>query len=106
MDDDKPGSFDFFIPSADEETILAEKRKARELRASQWWKRKRSTGICHYCKNCFPPRDLTMDHIVPLIRGGRTVKSNVVPCCKECNSKKRHMLPIEWEEYMSGLEGE
>lgn len=96
--------FDFFFPSADEDAIAVEKRKARELRASQWWKRKRSNGICHYCGQVFPPRDLTMDHIVPLVRGGKTVKANVVPCCKECNSKKKHMLPIEWEEYLKSLD--
>jgi 5-methylcytosine-specific restriction endonuclease McrA len=44
-----------------------------------------------------------MDHIVPLIRGGKTTKSNVVPCCAECNAKKKYLLPIEWEEYMAEL---
>lgn len=96
--------FDFFLPSADDEEINVEKRKARELRASQWWKRKRSTGVCSYCGGVFPPKELTMDHIVPLVRGGKTVKSNVAPCCKECNSKKKHMLPIEWEEYLESLD--
>lgn len=95
--------FDFFLPDADEAHIAAEKAKARELRASQWWKRKRSTGVCHYCGGVFPPRELTMDHLVPLARGGRTVKANLVPACRECNSKKRYMLPLEWEEYMSSL---
>jgi 5-methylcytosine-specific restriction endonuclease McrA len=45
-----------------------------------------------------------MDHIVPLIRGGKSLKSNIVPACKECNNKKKHMLPIEWEEYLLNLE--
>ena len=44
-----------------------------------------------------------MDHVVPLSRGGYTVKSNVVPCCKECNNQKRYMLPIEWEAYLTRL---
>lgn len=95
--------FDFFLPSADDEAIAVEKRKARELRQSQWWKRKRSSGVCHYCGHRFPPKELTMDHVVPLVRGGKTVKSNVVPCCKECNSKKKHMLPLEWEEYLDSI---
>lgn len=96
-------NFDFFLPQADDRLIAAEKAKARELRGSQWWKRKRSTGVCHYCHGVFPPRELTMDHLVPLVRGGRTVKANLVPACKDCNSKKRYMLPLEWEEYMSSL---
>ena len=48
-----------------------------------------------------------MDHIVPLIRGGKSAKNNIVPACKGCNSRKKHMLPLEWEEYMEKLrEGE
>jgi 5-methylcytosine-specific restriction endonuclease McrA len=45
-------------------------------------------------------QELTMDHIVPLVRGGKSTKGNCVPACKECNNKKKHMLPIEWEEYL------
>ncbi|PIX89335.1 MAG: HNH endonuclease, partial [Nitrospirae bacterium CG_4_10_14_3_um_filter_44_29] len=29
-----------------------------------------------------------------------------VPACKECNTKKKHMLPIEWEEYMEKIKKE
>ena len=39
---------------------------------------------------------LTMDHVVPIVRGGRSTKGNVVPSCKDCNSKKKHRLA--WEE--------
>jgi 5-methylcytosine-specific restriction enzyme A len=85
----------FFITVSDE-GIRRERRKARELRASQWWKRRCSAGICHYCGNKFPARALTMDHIVPIIRGGKSTKGNVVAACKECNNKKKHSLA--WEE--------
>jgi 5-methylcytosine-specific restriction endonuclease McrA len=40
-----------------------------------------------------------MDHIVPIARGGKTTKGNVVPCCKECNNLKKQLLPMEWEAY-------
>ena len=50
-----------------------------------------------------PARELTMDHVVPLARGGKTTKSNVVPCCKECNEQKLHLLPVEWEAYLERL---
>ena len=92
-----------FVPEVSPEHVAREKAKARELRKTQWWKRRRSSGICHYCGRRFPPRELTMDHIVPLIRGGRTVKSNVVPACKECNAKKKYLLPVEWQEYLERL---
>ncbi len=95
----------FYIP-VDDETQKRQRHKARELRNSQWWKRRRSQGVCHYCHNVFPPRELTMDHLVPVARGGKSVKSNVVPCCKACNTKKRQMLPLEWDEYMQTLSKE
>lgn len=101
--DEREETFEFFIPEADPDQVAAERAKARELRATQWWKRKRSTGVCHYCGVRFHPSELTMDHLVPLIRGGRSVKANLVPACKECNSKKKHMLPFEWEEYLQNL---
>ena len=91
-----------FIVSVSDEEIRREREKARELRASQWWKRRRSSGLCHYCGRKFPPRSLTMDHIVPIVRGGRSTKGNVVPACKVCNTAKKHKLLIEWENYNKG----
>ncbi len=81
----------------DEAFIRAERSKARDLRRSQWWHQKTAPGLCHYCQKKFPPGDLTMDHVVPLALGGRSVKSNLVPCCKECNTAKRASLPPELE---------
>jgi 5-methylcytosine-specific restriction endonuclease McrA len=88
---------------SDEEFIKKERDKARKLRSSQWWKRKRSSGICHYCKNMIPIKELTMDHVIPLSKGGKSQKINLVPCCKDCNTKKNQLLPFEWEEYMNSL---
>jgi 5-methylcytosine-specific restriction enzyme A len=87
----------------DETDILRERGKARELRQSQWWKRRRASGVCHYCGRRFPPAELTMDHIVPLARGGRSTKGNIAPCCKECNNLKKHLLPIEWDLYIERI---
>jgi len=92
-----------FISYVTEEDIKREKTKARELRKSQWWKRKCSEGKCYFCGGNINPKELTMDHIVPIIRGGKSTKGNTVPACKECNSRKKHMLPMEWEEYMEKL---
>lgn len=94
---------DNFFITADERHIRKEKEKARELRKKGWWKNKLSEGVCHYCGEKFLPAELTMDHIVPVARGGTSTKGNVVPACKECNSKKKYLLPIEWEEYLNGL---
>lgn len=80
--------------------IRREKNKARELRRTQWWKRQCAKGICHYCGQKFAAKDLTMDHVVPLSRGGRSTKGNVVPCCKECNTRKKMNLPMDWDGSM------
>lgn len=91
---------DSFIPVLSSEEMARERAKARELRSSQWWKRKKARGICDYCGGKFKPSELTMDHIIPLIRGGRSTKGNVAACCKECNNKKKHKLLMEWEDYL------
>ena len=92
----------YYLP-ASEEHLRREKAKARQLRQTQWWKNRRAGGRCHYCGRRVPPRELTMDHIVPVARGGRSVHGNVVPCCKDCNTRKQHLLPVEWDEYLRGL---
>lgn len=51
----------------------------RELAASYHW-------LCVYCH--VRPGRLTMDHIVPLTLGGAHTVANVVPACRNCNSKK------------------
>ncbi|MFO7860168.1 MAG: HNH endonuclease [Desulfosalsimonas sp.] len=84
-----------YIP--EEEEIHREKAKARQLRASQWWKRKCAKGVCHWCGKTVAPGDLTMDHVLPLARGGKTTKNNVVPCCKECNTRKKSRMPVQWD---------
>ena len=79
----------------DDAHVARERAKARELRNSSWWKQKISAGICHYCGKKFPPEELTMDHIVPVVRGGKSSRGNVVPCCKQCNSDKKYLTPAE-----------
>jgi len=46
--------------------------------------------LCFYCKE--PKTPLTMDHVIPLSKGGRHDKVNVVPACGSCNSKKSTKL--------------
>ena len=93
----------FYFEPVSEEAITRERAKARDLRRSQWWKNQLGRGNCHYCGGRFSPADLTMDHVVPVVRGGKSSRSNVVPCCKECNNQKKHLLPVEWEAYLSRL---
>ena len=94
--EDLPGTLDHKV-------MRHEKQKARELRKSQWWKNRRAYNICYYCKKTTPARQLTMDHIVALSRGGKSRKSNLVPCCKSCNNQKKNLLPFEWEEFLDHI---
>jgi len=91
----------YFSAFVAEEDIKREKSKARELRRSKWWHQKCAKGVCFYCGGCVGSSNLTMDHVVPLIRGGKSVKGNLVPACRECNNKKKYLLPMEWEEYIN-----
>ena len=94
---------DPFIIEVSEKEIRAEREKARALRKTQWWHTKISRGVCHYCGRKFPPAELTMDHLVPVIRGGKSTRGNCVAACKDCNNRKKYMLPIEWQEYLDRL---
>lgn len=95
--------FDFSFTGVDEDRIRKERAKARELRKTGWWQNKLAQGVCYYCGRKFVAKELTMDHIVPLARGGVSSKGNMAACCKECNNLKKTMLPLEWEEYMERL---
>ena len=88
----KPYAYDL-----DEQDLKRERQKARELRQSQWWKRRCAKGHCHYCSRRIAAAELTMDHIVPVARGGKSTMGNVVPACKSCINKKKQLLPMEWE---------
>lgn len=97
---------DFGLAGIDEAVVRRERARARELRKTRWWQQKIAKGVCYYCGRRVGPAALTMDHLVPLSRGGRSSKANLVPTCKACNTKKRTLLPLEWEEYMARLERE
>lgn len=85
-----------FLP-AEAHHLRREKARARLLRRSSWWHERCAAGRCEYCGRRVPPHELTMDHRLPLIRGGLSTRANVVPCCAECNAEKKHQLPWEWQ---------
>ena len=95
----------FEIDIVRDKDIKKEKEKARRLRRTHWWNNKIQNGVCFYCNRNVGREQLTMDHVVPLSRGGKSRKGNIVAACKECNSKKKYLLPVEWEEYLGTLSG-
>ncbi len=53
---------------------------------------RRDGGQCQYCGT---PEDLTLDHVLPKSRGGRTSWDNLATACKRCNSRKGDLTPEE-----------
>jgi 5-methylcytosine-specific restriction endonuclease McrA len=100
---DPGGPPERFVSPVSDDDLQRERARARALRASAWWKRRLQAGRCGYCEAPTPPRALTMDHRVPLVRGGRSIKANLVPACRACNAAKKHWLPTEWDAYQAGL---
>ncbi len=45
---------------------------------------------CRYCNSHI---DLTIDHVIPVIQGGDNSESNLVACCRQCNSRKSGRTP-------------
>lgn len=73
-------------------------------------------SFCCYCKRILNSRrqmkrgdrntglDFTVDHKIPLCRGGPDSPPNKVPCCHRCNNLKADMTDAEFFKYI-GLYG-
>jgi 5-methylcytosine-specific restriction endonuclease McrA len=48
---------------------------------------------CQYCGIKCSPRQLTLDHVIPRVAGGKTTWKNVVTACVDCNRRKGRWLP-------------
>ena len=81
---------------ATEAHIKKEKARAREIRKSRWWQNLIVKAKCYYCEKDLLKEEVTMEHILPISRGGKSTKGNIVPACKECNSRKKDATPGEW----------
>lgn len=64
---------------------------------------------CAYCgyhppgRGCRAYRMLTMDHMIPLKRGGDHSALNVVPACYHCNIEKGNATPLEYALFLAGV---
>lgn len=83
------------IETVEPEQVRRERAKAREMRGSSWWKQQLGKGVCYFCEQKFSSSELTMDHVMPLSRGGRSTKKNIVVACKQCNSLKKNLTVAE-----------
>lgn len=59
----------------------------RTLTSEEWAEIKANhKHRCYYCNRKM--KRLTMDHVIPLNKGGKHIKENIVPACQSCNSRK------------------
>lgn len=55
----------------------------------------RDRHVCGYCGQQFTEDELTVEHIVPVSRGGQYEWTNVVTACRSCNTRKGNHTPEE-----------
>ena len=55
----------------------------------------RDENLCQFCGLRFPTRDLTLDHVVPRVQGGRNTWENLVCACVKCNARKGGRTPAQ-----------
>lgn len=53
-------------------------------------------SCCYYCGSYV---DISIDHVIPVSRGGRHSIGNLVAACKPCNSSKNNRTVMEWRVY-------
>jgi len=58
---------------------------------------------CQYCGKRLPPSLLSLDHVIPRSRGGKSTWSNIVAACNACNTRKGGRLPSEAQMHPSHL---
>lgn len=58
---------------------------------------KRQKNKCYYCNKKMGIKR-TIEHIIPLSRGGSNDMSNIVLACSHCNLTKHNRLPHEWSQ--------
>ena len=69
--------------------VYRQNRRARErgrITSADWLAVLERHG--HPCAYCGTDGPLTMDHVIPLAKGGAHDPSNIVPACRRCNSRK------------------
>lgn len=63
----------------------------------------RQNGLCAYCGQHRNIKYMTVDHIIPLSKGGTDEIDNLQCTCKLCNRLKDNMLPSEFTLFILGM---
>lgn len=60
-------------------------------------------GHCAYCGCELEYKDMQVDHVIPLKRGGKDDIKNMFPACRSCNHYKATLTAEEYREYVSKI---
>jgi len=85
-------------PAGEQIRALKNARSRRLDPIPPWWRQQQFAdfdGLCAY--GCGSPAEV-IDHVWPVVRGGKSTPGNLVPACNRCNSKKRANSPTPWVE--------
>jgi 5-methylcytosine-specific restriction endonuclease McrA len=74
---------------------IAPRRLSKILRFSRHHVFMRDRFKCVYCVKSFSMKDLTLDHVVPVVKGGKRTWTNIVSSCVPCNQRKGAKTPQE-----------
>ena len=80
----------FGAPIEERKLFTYEERKA--ILASSY-------GVCAHCGKKLNTKTMTVEHIIPLIRGGTNDPENLVALCYDCNQKKGSFLYLPYGFY-------
>lgn len=56
------------------------------------------TFTCYWCGKKYDVKDLHLDHVIPLSKGGADIWSNIALSCAHCNLTKHNKLPEEFNK--------
>lgn len=77
-------------------------RKRNLIRIPAWFKRNLFDRFNHQCVYCGKAAN-TIDHFTPVKMGGNSTPDNLLPCCINCNARKKALHPLQWEKSHSPL---
>ena len=82
--------------------LKTQRRRARFLKSdiriiSKKDSMRLNNSLCFYCNQ----KATSLDHVIPLSRGGRHSIGNLVSCCKTCNSSKNEKTVMEWRIFQN-----
>lgn len=76
--------------------LFSRNRSRQEVKFNRYNVFLRDNFTCQYCEKRFLQRELTIDHVWPRSKGGKSDWENVVTSCSTCNHKKGNKLPNEF----------